>query len=46
MRVLGGSALNGVQFIQFQLGDAAPVSNTWLFDRLITPYQQHQPVAV
>ena len=45
-RVLGGSALNEVQFVQYQIGDAAPVSNTWLFDRLVTPYQKQQPVAV
>jgi hypothetical protein len=45
-RRLEGSALSGdVRFLQYQLGDAAAVSNAWTLDRLVTVPTKHEAVS-
>lgn len=44
-RRIEGSALNGVSFVQHQIGDAAAVSNGWTLDRLIIPLGKNEAVA-
>lgn len=44
-KVFEGTALSGIAFTQYQLGDANIVSNTWTLDRLVVPYKQHEAVS-
>lgn len=39
-----GSALAGAEFLQLTIGDAAPISNAWSFDRVTLPIQSQDPV--
>lgn len=44
-RRLEGCALGQVQFVQYQLGDAAAVSNAWTLDRLTITYDKQEAVS-
>ncbi len=42
---LEGTGLSGIQFVQHQIGDAAPIANAWTLDWLVVPYEQHEAVS-
>jgi len=44
-RRLENSALNDMQFVQYEIGDASAANNTWAMDRLVIGYAANEPVA-
>jgi hypothetical protein len=44
-KTLEGSGLAGVSFVQYQLGDASAISNSWTLDRLTLPLGQSEAVS-
>lgn len=44
-KVLEGTALAGVSFVQYQLGDASAVANSWTLDRLLPPIGTQEAVS-
>jgi hypothetical protein len=43
-RRLEDSSFAGCQFVQYTLGDAAAINNTWNLDRLVMPYHRQEAV--
>jgi len=44
-RIKGAAFAGGTQFIQHQLGDAAPASGQWTMERLVVPFKRNDAVS-